>query len=65
MVYLMGQRDELFHKFSPLLLEAFLMVTLEEINILRSKAHLPLLTTSYILERVSTILAALPDYDWM
>ena len=65
MVDLMGQRDDLFHQFGPILFEAFMLMTLDAINALRVKAGLPAYTKQQVMNEISNHLSTLELYDWM
>lgn len=58
-------RDELYGKFGPVLLEAIVGITLNEINVLRTAAGLPLRTKQQINDAIENELSQLPEYDWM
>lgn len=61
----MSQRDELFRKFGPILLEAFMIMTLDAINALRVKAGLPAYTKQQVMDEINNHLSTLEPYDWM
>jgi len=61
----MPQRDELLKKFGPILLEAFMLVTLDAINALRVKAGLAPYTKAQVLDEINNHLSNLEPYDWM
>ena len=61
----MSQRDELFQKFGPILLEAFMLMTLGAINALRVKAGLAPYTEAQALHEINNHLSTLTLYDWM
>ena len=65
MVYLiMYDRNTLFVKFGPKLLEAMFMVLLDEINDLRPGQGKPIITMEDIITQASNHVTTLPDYDW-
>ncbi|MBA7695002.1 hypothetical protein ES703_103619 [subsurface metagenome] len=61
----MSLRDNTYHKFGPLLLEALIDAMLEEINELRAHLGFPLRTKEYFLGRSNNNQNHLDDYDWM
>jgi len=61
----MSERDELFRQFGPILLEAFMLMTLEAINVLRTKAGLQPYTKKQVLDEIKNHLTTLDPYDWM
>lgn len=61
----MSQRDDLFHKFGPILLEAFMLMTLDAINVLRVKAGLTPYTKQQVMNEINNHLSTLEMYDWM
>lgn len=61
----MSTRDETMRKFGPILLEAFAIMVLDEINILRSQVGLPPRTKQQILDQINNHVSTLPLYDWM
>jgi len=52
-------------KFGPLLLEAFALMVLDEINILRANAGLPARTPQQLLDTIGNHATTLPLYNWM
>lgn len=65
MVVLMAQRDELFAKFGPILLEAFAIMILDEINRIRQHVGMPQLTKQQVLDEINNHTSTLEPYDWM
>lgn len=65
MVALMAQRDELFRQFGPMLLEAFAVMILEEVNRIRQHVGMPQITKQQVLNEINNHLSALEQYDWM
>lgn len=61
----MSQRDEVMSRFGPILLEAFALMVLDEINILRQQLGLQPRTTQQLLTVISNHSTTLPKYDWM
>ena len=61
----MSERDELFRKFGPILLEGCLMIIFEEINALRFHLGLPLRTKQQFLDQINNHTSTLEPYDWM
>lgn len=65
MVVTMTQRDELFSKFGPILLEACCWVLLDYQNELRKEQGMELLTMADVLLKLNNHLSELQPYDWM
>jgi len=65
MDFIMSQRNELMHKFGPLLLEAFGRIVFEEINTLRTSVGLPPRTWEQFFAEINNHLSTLEPYDWM
>ena len=61
----MTTRDEIYKHFGPLLVEAIVLITMEEINILRVKAELSKRTHSQLMNTLKNKLSQLDEYDWM
>lgn len=61
----MSQRDDLFKKFGPKLIEAFISIVLDEINILRVEASLTPRTPAQVFPAVLSKLNSCSDYEWM
>lgn len=61
----MAKRDEVFHHWGPLLLEAFLELIFTEVNILRTRAGLPPRTKDQVHDQITNHLSTLEPYDWM
>ena len=61
----MLNRDDLFHKFGPILLEACCWVLLDFQNELRREQGMPELTMQDILDALNNHLNELEPYDWM
>lgn len=61
----MAIRDNTYHKFGPLLLEALIDSMLEEVNELRINAGLQPRTKEYFLGKSNNNQNHLDDYDWM
>lgn len=65
MANLMGQRDKLFRKFGPLIIEAIALTILETIkNTTGPTAQKPP-TDDQIIEAIEKKLSTLEPYDWM
>lgn len=65
MVVLMMTRDKLFKKFGPILLEAVMIMAVEETNRLRSYIGMPLITKQNFIDEIENHLSELEPYDWM
>jgi hypothetical protein len=61
----MADREDLFVKFGPLLLEAFIVMSVEETNRLRTQLGMPLVTKQMFLDEINAQLSDLVPYDWM
>jgi len=61
----MAKRDELFQKFGPILLEAFMILVLEESNRIRRHVGMPEITKQDVLDQINNHLSELQPYDWM
>ena len=58
-------RQELYQKFGPLLIEAIVLIVKDEINILRSEAGLTERTNAQIITAIGNKIETLEEYDWM
>jgi len=58
-------REDLYKRFGPLLIEAVVYLMLEEINILRSELNLPERENQQLMNAINNKLTNLPKYDWM
>jgi hypothetical protein len=58
-------REELYRKYGPMLTEAIVLVTLDEINALREALNLPLRTKDQVIVSIGVKLATLEKYSWM
>jgi len=65
MVVIMSERDELYRKFGPILLEAQTLVLLEQVNMLRVNQGMPEITEQDLIDSLNNHLAELTPYDWM
>ena len=61
----MPLRDDVLRKFGPKLLEAFALMILDELNILRTINGLPERTPTQLLTKISNHVTEVPDYNWM
>jgi len=61
----MAQRDDLFEQFGPILLEAFAVMILDEVNRIRQHTGMPQITKQQVLAQINNHLSALEPYDWM
>lgn len=61
----MADRDDLFQKFGPILLEAFMTLILEESNRIRRHVGMREITKQDVLDQVNNHLSELQPYDWM
>jgi len=58
-------RDELYEKFGPLLIEAITLIIKDEINILRIQHGLSERSNEQIITAISNKLTELSRYDWL
>ncbi len=61
----MAERDELYKQFGPILLEAQVLVLLEQINILRNNQGMPEITEQDLIDSLNNHLSEIEPYDWM
>ena len=61
----MAQRDELFIKFGPILLEALVILQVQEANRIRSKIGMPQITREMFFDEINNHTSELEPYDWM
>lgn len=61
----MAKRDELFAKFGPILLEAIVVMQVEETNRLRAKLNMPPVTKQMFYDEINNHLSELEPYGWM
>lgn len=61
----MTDRNELLSLFGPLLMEAVVIITMDEINILRKQLGLKPRKFKQLLKSINSKLDTLPLYDWM
>jgi len=61
----MSLRDDTMHMFGPILLEAFALMVLDEVNIIRQQLGLPLRTKQQLLQTINNHTTTLQPYDWM
>lgn len=61
----MPQRDDLFRKFGPLIVEAIILITKDEINNLRALHSLPERTNEQIMTALENKLSLITLYGWM
>ncbi|MEE8341926.1 MAG: hypothetical protein V3R52_07500 [Candidatus Neomarinimicrobiota bacterium] len=57
-------RDYLYKKFGVKLIEAIVLITKDEINLLRVNAGLPERSTQQLTNAVKNKLDTIPDYSW-
>jgi hypothetical protein len=58
-------RDDLYRRFGPKLIDALAQVLLDEVNLLRENAGLPPRSGSQVVDAITNKLEGIPDYDWM
>lgn len=61
----MDKRSVLMQHFGPKLIEGLAILTMIEINELRTKLNLPPRTKQQIYDQMMNHFSSLPDYDWM
>lgn len=61
----MMNREQLYKRFGPKLLEAIVITMLEETNRLRERLDMPPVTRADVMQTIANKLANLDDYDWM
>jgi len=61
----MTQRDDLFKKFGPMLLEALIRTSVEESNRIRRQIGMGEITPQDVLDQINNHLSELEPYDWM
>lgn len=61
----MADRDKIYRKFGPILLEAVCLVIHDQINHLRENQGMPELTEQDIIDNLNNHLSSLQPYDWM
>lgn len=61
----MSTRDDTYQKFGPILLEAMVLVLLEQVNILRQNQGMPEITEQDLIDSLNNHLNELQPYDWM
>ncbi len=60
----MAKRDDLYRKFGPVLIEAIVLVTLEEVNRVRTALSLPPVTDDALMDAIEAKLTAAQKYSW-
>ena len=60
-----ANREELYRKFGPKLIEAIVLIIKDEINILRAEHGLPARTNQQIMNAIDNKLDTISDYEWM
>lgn len=61
----MGNRNDTYQQFGPMLLEAMVLVLLEHINYLRVNQGMPKITEQDLIDSLNNHLPSLEPYDWM
>lgn len=61
----MAERDELFKKFGPRLIEAVALTLFDITNDLTKHPHPDPITNAQLLEKIQNHLSTLELYDWM
>lgn len=58
-------RDELYQKFGPKLIDAFVQTIWDEINVLRAEQGFRQRSKQQVIDVIANKLENIPDYDWM
>lgn len=58
-------REELYQRFGPMLIEAIVIITKNEINLLRIQLGLPERTNQQLIDAIENRLLQLEKYNWM
>ena len=58
-------REELYRQFGPILVEAIVLIMMDEINILRAEHGLSPRTKQQLINAIENKLSGLELYDWM
>jgi len=61
----MANREELYGKFGPMMLEAIVLLVKDEINILRTQHGLAERTNQQIMDAIDAKYNTITKYDWM
>lgn len=61
----MTTRDETFRQFGPILLEAVVLILLEQVNVLRKEQGMREITEQDLIDSLNNHLSELEPYDWM
>lgn len=65
MVVKMALRDDLMQKFGPILLEAIVIMAVQEANRVRSQIGMPTITKEQFFNEINNHLSTLEPYEWM
>lgn len=61
----MSQRDDLMRKFGPILLEAIVIMAVQEANRVRTHIGMPTITKEQFFDEINNHLSTLEPYEWM
>lgn len=61
----MANREELYKKFGPMLIETIVLIIMDEINALRTDLELPERTITQLENAITNRLVGLEKYNWM
>lgn len=61
----MANRNKLFRKFGPILLEAIVRITVEDLNRIRAHVGMQHITEEMFMDQINNDLGHLELYDWM
>lgn len=61
----MADRNSTYRQFGPILIEAGILLLLEEINELRQEQGMPVIDEQHLIDRLNNHLSELQPYDWM
>lgn len=65
MVVLMANRNELYAKFGPMLLESIIKITIEDLNRIRAHVGMQPITEQMFMDQINNDLSHLEPYNWM
>lgn len=61
----MTERDKLFQKFGPILLEAIVIMMVQETNRLRAQLNMQPVTKEMFFDEINNHLSEIQPYEWM
>lgn len=60
-----GDREQLYRRFGPMLVEALVMIIKDEINLIRQELGLSARTNQQLINAIENKLDSLDEYEWM